>query len=69
MPAHPSIMYLSADSHASEMKCHGHPSHGHDPDIVRVRVRVSSFRVRVRVSSLVFIERNVGGRKLNILVT
>ena len=30
------------------------------------------FRIRVswiRVSSLVFIERNVGGRKLNILVT
>ena len=25
--------------------------------------------VRVRVSSLVFVERNVGGRKLNILVT
>ena len=40
-----------------------------------VRVRVSSLvfrvrvRVRVRVSSLVFIERNVGGRKLNNLVT
>ena len=27
-----------------------------------------TIRVRVRVSSLVFVERNVGGRKLNILV-
>ena len=36
---------------------------------VRVRVRISCLiRVRVRVSSLVFVERNVGGRKLNILV-
>ena len=32
--------------------------------LVRIRVRGG----RVRVSSLVFVERNLGGRKLNILV-
>ena len=40
----------------------------HPPASIVVRTR-SLELVRVRVSSLVVIERNAGGRKLNILVT